>query len=153
MVHAKEKGKSARRIKSVDEIISIDHETLKPNTFRSVEWNPADDTFKFNKDSYLLKKIANNRGIAIEEVHEEIARRKLVLEWMLKNGIKDFIEVRKIINEYYKNPEKLMEQVGAEIPAIEKELEKKEEIEEKPTKEKAPVTIPEVFGFKIVSEK
>jgi flagellar protein FlaI len=153
MVHAKEKGKSARRIKSVDEIISIDHETLEPNTFRSVEWNPADDTFKFNKDSYLLKKIANNRGIAVEEVHKEITRRKLVLEWMLKNGIKDFIEVRKIINEYYKNPEKLMEQVGTEIPAIEKEPEKKEEKEKKPAEEKAPLAIPEVFGFKVVSEK
>jgi flagellar protein FlaI len=153
MVHAKEKGKSARRIKSVDEIISIEHETLKPNTFRSVEWNPADDTFKFNKDSYLLKKIANNRGIAFEEVLEEIARRKLVLEWMLKNGIKDFVEVRKVINEYYKNPEKIMEQVGTITPTIEEEPEKKEKVEEKPMEEKVPIAVSEIFGFKIVSEK
>ncbi len=72
MVHAKERGKSARRIQLVDEIISVEHESFTPEVFRSVEWDPKSDSFKFNKDSHLLKKIAQNKGINVESIIEEI---------------------------------------------------------------------------------
>ena len=154
MVHAKEKGKSARRIKEVDEIISVDPYTFEAKTFRSVEWNPKDDTFRFNRDSYLLKKIAHNRGIPVEQAWNEIEKRKRILEWMEKKGIKDYVEVCRIINEYYKNPEKILKEVGVEEIKVEaKKIEKK--VEKVKEKKEAPKKIPisEIFGFKVVSEK
>lgn len=154
MVHAKEKGKSARRIKEVDEIISVDPYTFEAKTFRSVEWDPKDDTFRFNKDSYLLKKIAHNRGISIEQAWKEIEKRKRILEWMKKKGIKDYVEVCRIINEYYKNPEKILKEVGVEEIKVEpKKVKKKVEKvkEEKEVPKKIPIN--EIFGFKVVSEK
>jgi len=158
MIHAKEKGKSARRIKEMDEIISVEHGTFEAETFRSVEWDPRGDTFKFDKNSILLKKIAHNKGTTVEETLEEIARRKAVLEWMLKKGIKDYVEVCKIINEYYKNPEKILKQVGTIPPITEVKPLKKEKIPEKEGLEeekKKPKRIPitETFGLKVVSEK
>ncbi len=116
MIHAKEKGKSARRIKEVDEIISVDQATLDAETFRTIEWDPKHDTYTFNKNSHLLKKIAHNKGTTIEEVWKEIARRAAILEWMHKNGIEDYIDVCKTINEYYKNPEKILKKVGSIKP-------------------------------------
>ena len=162
MLHAKERGKSARRILLVDEIISIWHDTNMPETFRSVEWDPKDDSFKFDKNSSLLKKIAQNKGTTVEEILEEITRRKCILEWMVKSDIKDFVDVRKIINEYYKSPEKILKQIGAITPLKETELAVREEIPEKkegkkPEKEKekkpVKVSVSDVFGYKIVSEK
>ena len=167
MIHAKEKAKSARRVKEVDEIISVSHETQDTETFRSIEWDTREDTFVFNKDSHLLKKIAHNRGITMEEVIKEIARRNAILEWMINNGIKDYVKVCQTINEYYKSPEKILKQIGIiktieEVKPIKKEEipEKKEEIkkeEEKIEKEKEakPEKIPiaEIFKFKIISEK
>ncbi len=155
MSHAKERGKSARRVKEAEEIISVDAETFKANAFRSVEWNPGDDTFKFDKNSSLLKKIARNKGISIEEIMKEIARRKSVLEWMTKKGMKDYVEVCKLINEYYKNPERILEQIGTVEPIPEiKPLKKGEIPEEKEIKEKrARIKPAEIFGFKVVSEK
>jgi flagellar protein FlaI len=157
MVHAKEISKSARRIKEVDEIISIDHETSEANIFRAVEWDPRGDKFQFNKDSVLLKKIARNKGITIEDVLEEIARRKAVLEWMKEGGIKDYVKFCELINEYYKNPERILKQIGTvepipEIKPLKKEkiIEKKESIEE--TKEEK-IGLSEIFGLKIISEK
>ena len=162
MLHAKERGKSARRILLVDEIISVGHDTNMPETFRSVEWDPKDDSFKFDKNSSLLKKIAQNKGTTVEEILEEITRRKCILEWMVKSDIKDFVDVRKIINEYYKSPEKILKQIGAITPLKETELAVREEIPEKkegkkPEKEKekkpVKVSVSDVFGYKIVSEK
>jgi len=158
MIHAKEKGKSARRIKEMDEIISVEYGTSEAETFRSVEWDPRGDTFKFDKNSILLKKIAHNKGTTVEKVLEEIARRKAVLDWMLKKGITDYAEFCKTINEYYKNPEKILKQVGTISPITEVKPLKKEEIpekegleEEKKKPERVPIT--ETFGLKVVSEK
>jgi flagellar protein FlaI len=156
MIHAKEKGKSARRIKEMDEIISVKQETAEAETFRSVEWNPSDDTFVFNKDSHLLKKIVLNKGTTIEEAIEEINRRKAVLDWMIKNNIRDYVEVDKVINEYYKNPEKIMKQVGTVTPKEEpKPVEevKKEKIEIKEETKPKKIPIYQIFGYKVISEK
>jgi len=162
MIHAKERGKSARRILIVDEIISIGHGKDMPETFRSVEWNPKDDAFNFDKNSILLKKIAQNKGATIEEILEDITRRKCILEWMVKNDIKDFVEVRKIINDYYKSPEKIMKQIGTITPLKETELavrkeiseeEKKKKPEEKKEKKAVKASVVDLFGYKIVSEK
>ena len=161
MIHAREKGKSARRIKVVDEIIEVDPVTNEAKVFTSVEWDPATDTYKFNEDSYLLKKIAKNKGISIEEVKKEVRRREKVLEWMWKKGIKDYVEVCKIINEYYKNPEKLLEKIGVkelEKEEVEKVEEAKKEIEEKTEVKEESLTpekidVSKIFEFKIISEK
>ncbi|MFH8080582.1 MAG: type II/IV secretion system ATPase subunit [Candidatus Aenigmatarchaeota archaeon] len=112
MSHAREKGKSARRVKEIEEIKSIDPETLKVVTNRVAEWDPASDKFRFYGNSLSIEKICHFKGIQIEEAWKEIARRKSVLEWMLNNGIKDYEKVTAIINEYYKNPEKVLERVG-----------------------------------------
>lgn len=112
VIHAKERGKSARRIKEVEEIKSIDSETLRVITNRVSDWDPATDKFNFYGDSLVLKKIARNRGITFEDAIKEVGKRKAVLKWMLDNGIKDFEEVSKLINEYYKNPEKILERIG-----------------------------------------
>ena len=154
MIHAKEKGKSARRIQSVDEIMSVEHESSTPETFRSVEWDPKDDSFRFDKNSFLLKKIAQNKGTNIDNIIEEIKKRKSILEWMTRNDIKDFVEVREIINEYYKNPEKIMKQIGTVRPLEETiAMAKTEKPEEKKEKKAIKVGISDIFGYKVVSEK
>jgi len=162
MTQAKERGKSARRVKEVEEIISVDPENFE--TSKTIEWDPKDDTFRFNKDSFLLKKIARNKGINLENIQKEILRRESVLKWMLKMKIKDYVEVCKIINEYYKTPEKILKQVS-KVPMTELEPIKPEEIkaedkqeikpEVKPKEKEKPqkISVAEIFGFKILSEK
>jgi len=164
MIQAKEKGKSARRVKEVEEVIEVDPDNYEPRTFRSVEWDPRDDGFKFNKDSFLLKKIAKSKGINAEDILKEILRREAVLNWMLKNKIKDYIEVCKVINEYYKDPEKILAQVDKIQSISELRTEKKvvkqkeepkpkEEVKEKVEKEDKFKDYSELFGLRVVSEK
>jgi len=166
MIQAKERGKSARRVKEVDEIISVNPDNFEPESFRSIEWDPRDDSFKFNKDSFLLKKIAKSKGINAEDILKEILRREAVLNWMVKNKIKDYVDVCKFINEYYKDPGKILAQVDKiqsfeelkpakeEIKPYKKEEVKHEEEIKKSVEKKDKIKdFSELFDLKVISEK
>jgi len=127
IVHAKEKGKSARRIKEIEEIKYVDPKTLKAVTYRVAEWDPQTDKYKFFTNSFVLNKIAKNKGIKFEDAIKDVSRKKNVLDWMLKNNIKDFEQVNKIINDFYKNPEKILKMV--ENPDAEIKVEKAQKVE------------------------
>ncbi len=83
-----------------------------------------------------------------------VSSKKSILEWMVKTGKKDFVEVRKTINEYYKNPKKIMKQLGT-VTSLEKALPivKEEKTKEKKEKKALKVGISDIFGYKVVSEK
>jgi flagellar protein FlaI len=112
MVHAREKGKSARRVKEIVEIESIDPHTGVARTNRIYSWIPTTDTFERHGSSWVLQKISRLKGVSIEELEKEIERRKRILEWMREKGMKDYKKVAGIISEYYKNPESVLKLIG-----------------------------------------
>lgn len=144
MVHAREKGKSARRIKEVVEIESIDPKTQEVKTRTIFLWNPVTDGFERVEESVKLKKIVTGRGGKIEDALAEIERRKMILEWFRKNGIKDYIEVTKYINMHYKEPKKLLEIIKKKPVGIIKK------VKERPRRF---TSIFDLLGFKFLREK
>ncbi len=104
MVHAREKGKSARRVKEIVEIESIDPETGNPRTIKSFAWIPHDDVFEYRGDSWLLHKISTEKGMSMNNVIRELGRRKKFMQWMLEKSIASVEEQAKYLNIYYKNP-------------------------------------------------
>jgi len=89
MVHAREKGKSARRVKEIVEIESVDVETAMPRAVKVFIWHPADDTFEYRANSWLLHKIASEKGLSMNNVIKDIAKRKKIIEYMLEKDITD----------------------------------------------------------------
>ena len=144
MSYAKEKGKSARRIKEITEIVSVDPKTGEVKTNLVYKWDPAKDAFTKVNESLKLSRIASEMGTTLKSVEEEISRRAKVLEWMLKNGIKRYIEVSKIITEYYMDPIKVLRMV-------EEEPVRKEERGEK--KKRSIESLLGVLGFKVLGER
>jgi len=108
MIHAKEKGKSARRIKEVLEIQNIDKTTGNANAIRSFVWIPAEDKIEFKGYSWVLNKISIDRGISLREIYRDIEQRKLVLDWLIKNNIRSISKVAKYVEMFYKERERLM---------------------------------------------
>jgi flagellar protein FlaI len=150
MTHAKEKGASARRVKEIIEIISVDPRTNEIATNVVFRWNPAEDKYEKVNDSVLVRRIAGSIGASYEEALREIERRKRVLDWLVNRGIKDYMEVNKIINEYYKEPLRIMEMIGETIPVKQAEIIKpSEEMKGRPKR----VSILELLGFKFLKEK
>ena len=107
MVHAREKGKSARRIKEIVEIESVDPDTGAPRVTKPFVWDPAKDIFEYKGSSWMLKKISSAKGMSLNDITKEIHRRKKLLEWMRQKNTVDVKEVVKYINIYNASPQKI----------------------------------------------
>jgi len=55
------------------------------------------------------------KGYSEDEIWEEINRRKTVLEWMVRKGIRRYVDVASVIRKYYGNPEKVYEVAVKEL--------------------------------------
>ena len=117
MVNAKEKGKSARRVKEVVEIQSIDSKTGKAHTIKTFSWIPTTDDFKDNTQaSEVLRRISFERGLSYPKIVRELEKRKQVLEWMQRHDIVQFDDVCGLINLYHKDQKTIMNWVKKNMP-------------------------------------
>jgi flagellar protein FlaI len=170
MTHAKDKGKSARRLKEIVEIVSVDPKTEEVKTNVVFMWDPIYDTYQKVNESVILRKLIEAKGETFEYVLAEIERRKKILEWMISKGIKDYKEVVKHIHMYYREPKKLFELMNEKYDVLEKvevekplKMEVPQMIEQKQlVKEEIPIPVVQpakrvsmldLLGFKMIREK
>jgi len=121
LIHAREKGKSARRIREIAEILTVDAKTSEVETNIVFQWDPAKDVFVQTNESVVIKELVEAKGGTVEDANKSIEERRKVLKWMFDNEITDYAEVTKIINRYYKESANLMKEIGdIQIPPIRK---------------------------------
>jgi len=117
MTHAKEKGKSARRVKDVAEIQSIDPRTGRAHIVKTFSWIPSSDRFNSNiENSEILHRISFEKGVPYPKILKEIEDRKKVLEWMKRHEILQFDDVCRFINLYHRDKKTLMNWVEKNLP-------------------------------------
>ena len=102
-------SKSVRRVIQVSEIDGVDEKTGEIKTHEIFKWNPATDTHDYMGDSVVFEKIKEREGETEEQINYELTRRRLALEWMVKNNIRDHKEVTENIMSYYADPERFYE--------------------------------------------
>jgi len=100
-------GKPARRTRTVTEIIGLDPRTQELLTNEVYRWDAKRDVFSYSGRSYILEEKMKRMGLNEEEVREELHRRKTVLDWMVKKGIRRYTEVVSVIREYYADPARI----------------------------------------------
>ena len=103
------KDKSVRRIIQISEIAGMDEKTGEIKTHEIFKWDPNTDTHSYSGNSIVLDKIKERYGESDEEINYELSKRKLALEWMVKNNIRDYKEVSQNIKEFYADPERFSE--------------------------------------------
>ncbi len=111
IVHAKEISPSARRIKEVTEVTKVNYKYSTVETNKAFVWDPENDTFVESEIKELFKKLARKRGFVLRDVREDIKERKEVLQWMVRNKIRDYREFTRIVNEFYVDKEKVLEKI------------------------------------------
>jgi flagellar protein FlaI len=117
MTHAKEKGESARRVKEITEIQGIDLNTGNAQIYKAFSWIPYNDNFEGNpSESHLLRRISYEKGLSHSELLKELENRKRVLDWMRKHEIKNYRDVCKLINFYYKDKSAVLQLVEKDLP-------------------------------------
>lgn len=106
---AREKGESARRVKTIHEIQAVDSSTQRARTVKPFEWLASVDEYKNNmQQSQLIRKISFETGITYQEISAQIEERKRVLEWLKRHDVFHYKDVYDYINMYRKNREELM---------------------------------------------
>ncbi|SDF99376.1 flagellar protein FlaI [Halorubrum xinjiangense] len=105
-----------RRAKTIGEIGGIDQRTGELDYSSAFEWVPDSDTFRRN-DSSLLAEIADERGWSRAELLREVRRRERFLELLSALGIDDYRTFTALVNEYYADPERVMEKLDERAAA------------------------------------
>jgi len=103
------KDKSVRRIIQISEIVGLDENTGEIRTHEIFKWDPHTDTHSYAGDSVVLDKIKERHGETDEQINYELSKRKLAIEWMVKNNIRGHQEVSKNIREFYADPVRFSE--------------------------------------------
>lgn len=102
-------GKPARRIKTTTEIIEFEPKKKGIVTEEVFHWNPKEDEFPFLGHSTLLERHLKKLDIDEENIKAELNRRKIVLEWMVRKGIRRYMDVANVIREYYTNSSRVIQ--------------------------------------------
>jgi flagellar protein FlaI len=111
----KVRDRMARRVTRIVEIVGIEPDTKELVTNTIFEWEPAKDKFNYLGYSKLLDKIAYIRNLSLEEVKEEFNRRTDIINWMVKKNINNYKEVAKVVASYYRDPERVIREIRAEL--------------------------------------
>lgn len=115
MVHAREKGKSSRRVKEISEIEKIDPETGNVRAVKSFVWIPHDDSYEYRGRSWVLSKISRDKGTPLSDILEEIKRRKRLINWLYQNNIADHKKVSLYFSRYNRDPDTVMKVVEGKL--------------------------------------
>ena len=103
-------GVSFRRISEVAEVVGIEEGVIQLN--KIFQWNPELDIIEnVSVSSKTLSQIANLSGKSINELHQEIGNRELVLKHMVDHDIRSVEDVNAVLELYYKNPKKVLDRI------------------------------------------
>lgn len=100
-------GRPARRVFIVKEVVGFDSKRDELQTNEVYRWNPKNDSFCYSGRSCVLERKREKFGLSEDEVENELDRRKTVLRWMVKNRIRRYTDVARVIREYYANADRV----------------------------------------------
>ena len=111
MAHAVVKNRETRRLREIVEIINVKEDgTALVNT--PFVWNAAQDLFYFKRESKVFEKISVRYGLSTQQLQQEFMQRAKLLYILYQKRIFGFDDVRKIITDYYRNPQEVLQRFG-----------------------------------------
>ncbi len=111
-MYSKVKG-PIRRVAQVAELTRMDEKVLLSNVF---EWERKKDKIeRTDVPSNIIEFLAEKAGMTKNELKREMLVRQRILEWMLLHNIKKNEEVEQMIQQYYLDPDSILEEVLKEI--------------------------------------
>lgn len=106
--------KRVRRNKSIVEVIGLDPKSQNIRINELYSWDPITDSFKRSGDSYVINKITQARGWDRNKIADELNNRQKILDYMVKNNMRDYVNVSLIVQVYATNPEMVIDAIENE---------------------------------------
>ena len=101
--------KPARRVSTATEITELEAKTKTILTHDVFRWNQKEDKFVSSGESAILNRHMKKLDITEESITRELHRRKMILEWMVHEGIRRYTDVSNVIREYYIDPNRVFQ--------------------------------------------
>jgi len=100
-----------RRVYEVGEIIPTDREGVEDSVI--YRWRPYNDEIVAAETSVrLMDNLKGYTNMRDEDIAEDLAGKKLVLEWLVKNNINTVEGVGQVMSSYYDDPEPVLKAAG-----------------------------------------
>ncbi|MFH0967816.1 MAG: type II/IV secretion system ATPase subunit [Methanobacteriota archaeon] len=100
-----------RRSEEIVEIAGIDPATGNIMVNTVFEYDPLLDTFRYTGRSQVLGDISTLNGWSREVLLEEMERRKLVLNSIKEQDLRDYVNFTKIIQAYYIDKQRVLDNI------------------------------------------
>ncbi len=101
-----------RRTKTLLEITGLDQRTGGVRINDLYTWDPANDTFEYSGNSYVLDLIMDERGWTKKQLTDALSERKEILEYMTERGINNYKEISQIVQQYALDPDAVLTAIG-----------------------------------------
>ena len=120
-------GNKVRRSKTLTEINEYTPENDEINVRDVYEWRAETDEFLQMGSSSTLEEIQFDRGWSRERLDEELFKRKVVLAYLIRNGLNTYTEVAATVQAFINDPKTILTIIANE--QLERSLEDLREME------------------------
>jgi len=96
---------SLRRTISVSEMLGWDYDKSSFKVHEVFRWNAEKDIYNPTAQSYLLKEIADQWGYSKREINQELKKRKVILDYMVRRHIRTYEDVSRVVLDYFSDPD------------------------------------------------
>jgi flagellar protein FlaI len=101
-------GRKVRRNRSITEINRYDAENDEINVNDVFQWEPEDDTYRQASESSTLDQIKFDRGWSDEELTRQMDERRVILAYLITEGLNEYAEVAATAQAYINDPETIL---------------------------------------------
>nr|WP_245708185.1 type II/IV secretion system ATPase subunit [Halobacterium jilantaiense] len=101
-------GKKVRRNRSITEINRYDPENDEINVNDVFQWEPEDDEYRQTADSSTLEEIRFDRGWTQLELDRELQERRVLLAYLITEGLNEYAQVAATAQAYINDPETIL---------------------------------------------
>jgi flagellar protein FlaI len=109
LVQYRDRRKGIRRTLELAEVLSGEDKLDVNYLYR---WRPRNDSFEKANDSIrIMEELNLHTGMTPKEINKDLKEKQMILQWMLKNNIKDVNAVGKTMRIYYKTPDIILNTV------------------------------------------
>jgi archaeal flagellar protein FlaI len=111
VVQYRDRRKNIRRTLEVAEVLPGGNDLEINYLFR---WRPRSDTFeKASKSIRVYEDLNLHVGMTEEEITTDLAEKEEILQWMIEKDISTIQKIGKVMEMYYRNPQRILEAAKA----------------------------------------
>ncbi|MFD1645041.1 ATPase, T2SS/T4P/T4SS family [Haloarchaeobius litoreus] len=101
-------GNKVRRNRNITEINHYDAENDEINVQDVYQWQAETDEFLKMGESNTLEEIEFDRGWNRERLDDELFQRRVILAYLIKNGLSKYVEVAATVQAFVNDPETIL---------------------------------------------